>query len=196
MFLILITLIIIIIIFILHKGVHYNLYKLLKKIINIANSLNIPIWPVGGTLLGAIRHQGIIPWDDDIDLACWEGDVNILLNNLQYPVWHGLRCIKIAYKNVVIDLFPSSKKGQKIYFQNPLARAKWPLEYFTEYEFGNQNKKLHFGPVVLSGADHPCSYLDRVYPEWWKYGIIFKNHSTSSTKIYKSFNSDHSRQKC
>jgi lipopolysaccharide cholinephosphotransferase len=42
--------------------------NLLKNIVKICKENNLRYFLGGGTLLGAIRHQGFIPWDDDIDL--------------------------------------------------------------------------------------------------------------------------------
>ena len=41
----------------------------LEEVVRVLDELNIPYYMQGGTMLGAIRHEGFIPWDDDVDLG-------------------------------------------------------------------------------------------------------------------------------
>lgn len=43
--------------------------NILKEVIAICKRHDLTYYVYGGTLLGTIRHQGFIPWDDDVDIA-------------------------------------------------------------------------------------------------------------------------------
>ena len=43
--------------------------EMMLKIDEICKRHDLTYYLMGGTLIGAVRHQGFIPWDDDIDLG-------------------------------------------------------------------------------------------------------------------------------
>lgn len=57
--------------------------EILDFVVEVCNTKNLKYFLSYGTLLGAIRHKGFIPWDDDIDICMPREDYNVLLEYLR-----------------------------------------------------------------------------------------------------------------
>lgn len=55
--------------------------EIMDKVFDFCNNNNLKVYLGFGTLLGAVRHKGYIPWDDDIDLIMNRNDYDWFLNN-------------------------------------------------------------------------------------------------------------------
>ena len=69
------------------KKTFKKLLKIIKLWNEMAKECGIDYWACGGTLLGAVRHSGFIPWDNDIDISIMLSDLKKVKKNLdEHPV--------------------------------------------------------------------------------------------------------------
>ena len=136
-----------------------RMLEILKAVDAICRKNNIPYFLESGTLLGAVRHGGFIPWDDDVDISVMLSDYPRLRRILQeqlpasmafqdattdpnYPMLIGkvrdTRSYfeedysgKLIYKGVYIDIFPLEKI------------PCWKWKQFLDYMYGHSVRALH-----------------------------------------------------
>ncbi len=68
------------------RDLQLELLEVIKQFQTICERNELSYFPIDGTLLGLVRHQGFIPWDDDVDIGMPRNDFEklavILENNL------------------------------------------------------------------------------------------------------------------
>lgn len=101
---------------------------ILKGINEFCSEYKISYYLAYGTLLGAIRHKGFIPWDDDIDLWMKRDEFNILCENFQaWGLSHGL------YINSIKTVQNYNRVHAKICLKNTQLKEN---ERVNQYEEG------------------------------------------------------------
>jgi len=119
----------------------------LKQIITILNKHNIINWVDCGTLLGTYRHGGVIPWDDDLDLAVFSKDFdNVLraLNDLDKDKYQVLDWSPRGYPKTLLKVYVKESDG---------------LVDLYQYNIIPENDQI---AVNFAFEEH------LFYPEWWR----------------------------
>lgn len=73
--------------------VHRRLLDIATVVDGICQKHGIPLFMISGTMLGAIRHNGFIPWDDDMDFAVPYASFHSLIEIFSNELPENLRCL-------------------------------------------------------------------------------------------------------
>ncbi|MBZ9570434.1 LicD family protein [Methanobrevibacter sp. TMH8] len=106
------------------KDVQDMCLEILRFVDNVCKKHDIDYWLDVGTLLGAIRHGGYIPWDDDIDLGMMRNDYIKFIKVLDDE-------IKLNGLDEVMDA-----RRQRLFNDNKSVYACIQMKYYTSYSLG------------------------------------------------------------
>lgn len=94
----------------------------LSELKRVLDASDIDFWPMGGTMIGMLRHKGFIPWDDDIDISLFADDKQRLFDvigaseslSIEEVYWvantDALRCPRVRFSDSskgagLVDIF-------------------------------------------------------------------------------------------
>lgn len=115
------------------KEVQAKLLEMGKSIADILSAHNIPYMITFGTLLGAVRHGGFIPWDDDFDFYLFADTYD--------------KALKILKKELPPDFIVEDEENEPLYFHGWAHVKDLYSEVYCE-EFPQDNIYSHHGISV------------------------------------------------
>ena len=156
-----------------------SIYDLLQHITCAFDKNGIEYSITGGTLLGAVRHSGMIPWDDDGDIVVFnrtpEETVRVLQSELSkwginafiHPRGNILNVV-FEGRGGLIDVFFMSQDpyDSKFKYHEPFG-TQYPNEWFYHHEL-YPLREYTFGPLKLKGPNDAETFLNRGYGYDWK----------------------------
>ncbi len=144
--------------------------KLAKEFVKICKKYNLNYYIIGGTFLGAVRHKGFIPWDDDMDIAMPRNDYEKFLEVANKELPTNMR-LDTFYNNekhryflprlVDLDTEITEKRFEKVGIKSHLFIDIFPID-------GTPNnkilRKIHYFKILFYRMLVSMYYIDTIDP--------------------------------
>ena len=105
---------------------------ILKEIIRICEKYNISYFTVGGTTLGAVRHNGFIPWDDDIDIGMMRDDYDRFISLAQVELREGFSFCHFSTEYNTPPYFAKVRKDGTLFVEAGTEKIKMNHGIFVD----------------------------------------------------------------
>lgn len=106
--------------------------KILIEIIRICDKYSIKWFSVGGTTLGAVRHKGFIPWDDDIDIGMLREDYEKFLEVAPKELKEGYTLAHYKIDKNVPHYFAKVRKDNTLFVEESSKKIKMHHGIFVD----------------------------------------------------------------
>lgn len=129
-----------------HRQSQLVMLRLLKIFHYLCEKHGIKYFLVGGSLLGAIRHKGFIPWDDDLDIGMTRNEYE--------------KFMKLAAPELPYDIFFQTQKTDPYYPVHHEVEAKLRDKYSSNIRKAGLEKiyRWHNG-IQLDIFVYDCAFL-------------------------------------
>ena len=156
------------------KALKQALLAMYVDIARLCEAHNLTVMLCGGSCLGAIRHKGFIPWDDDLDLLMPRRDYEQLIRLLEQGALgenyeFNTPNSKTDAKNVFLKIYRRNTLNVDIYSDTPafpqgiaidvFALDAVPRTRFGQYVKGLIANGLQFASIVVLYAQYPSEHL-------------------------------------
>ena len=169
------------------KDLRKIMLELLKEIKSICDENGLKYFLAYGTLLGAVRHQGFIPWDDDLDIEMPRPDYEKFIEIYQKGGYENILYEQKAYPKYLYSFAKLVKKGTLLIERGCDCGVKMGV-YVDIFPVDGLGDSVDGAKKLLKKTQTPIRLLMSYRMDWYRKGVSLKrNLLVAATKCVAPF---------